>query len=114
MGKTPCRLRENEYKKRIIKLLEQGADEYDYLRGVDFSAESMSAVIEQVGRLLGYLLKEKRGLEEKYMKLLELHNNLVETGGKDSERYSAEYIYKLADENELLRKELNALRSAKL
>ncbi len=100
--------------RRLIEILQQGAQEYDYLRGQTFGSETPESLADQVARLVEYLLHEKRISDEKYIKLLELHNNLVEESGKDSVRYSAEHIYRLADENDALRKELVSLRAEKL
>ena len=99
---------------KMLEILEQGAAEYDYLKELVLGNESMEYILEQVGRLFEYLIKEKKNSEQKYERLLELHNNLIDANNAAEERYSAEYIYKLADENDYLRKELNRLLANKI
>ncbi len=107
------REREGRAKLKLRGILEQGAQEYDYLRTLVFDNETVDYMLEHAGTLFDYLIKEKRASEQKYEKLLELHNNLIESNTASEERYSAEYIYKLADENEYLKNELNRVLANK-
>ncbi len=103
------REREERIKRKMQEMLEQGAAEYNYLRGLVFDNETADYMLEQLGRLFDHLIKEKQAAEQKYDKLLELHNNLIDSAATHEERYSAEYIYKLADENEYLKAELSRI-----
>ena len=76
--------------------------------------EKVPSLLGHVERLFEYLVTEKRIAEGKYSKLLELHNKLIECSRGSGEHYSAEYIYKLADDNEHLSLQLSQLRAAKL
>jgi hypothetical protein len=91
-----------------------GAQEYDYLANLRLEYENVSSLLGHVDRLFDYLITEKRGAEKKYAKLLDLHNKLIESTRGSGEHYSAEYIYKLADDNEHLTLQLSQLRAAKL
>ena len=98
------------WRKSMYTILELGAKEYDYLRGMKFQMQSSEELFDQTNRLVEYLISEKRTLEEKYVKLLELHNHLIEKDGS----YSVEYIYKIKDENEAIKKDLELIYSKKL
>jgi len=98
----------------MLNILENGSREYDYLKSINLEGANVENLLDQVNELFGYILTEKKSLEQKYDKLLELHNNLIEMNTAREEKYSAEYIYKLADENEILRNELNRVLSQKL
>ena len=65
-------------RKRLYSILEFGAKEYDYLKGTEFKMHNSEELFDQINRLVEYLVSEKRALEEKYVKLLELHNNLLD------------------------------------
>ena len=99
-----------KWKKELCKLLVEGSKEYDYLKDVEFQKSTCEELFEQTLKLIAYLIGEKKTLGEKYSKLLELHNNLVEANGN----YSAEYIYKMIDENESMKKDLEMMCSKKL
>ena len=71
----------------------------------------MENTTDQINELFEYLITDKKALEQKYEKLLDLHNNLIENNSVREEKYSAQYIYKLADENEFLRSELGRVLS---
>jgi len=97
-------------KNLLIEILENGKNEYDYLKNMHSENMTNLELAEETNRLLGYSLKEKKDLEQKYEKLLELHNTLVSKNGK----YSEDYLYKIVDENEILKKEIDELRLKKL
>eukprot|EP00826_Nyctotherus_ovalis_P019812 TRINITY_DN16159_c0_g1_i2.p1 TRINITY_DN16159_c0_g1~~TRINITY_DN16159_c0_g1_i2.p1 ORF type:complete len:255 (+),score=77.96 TRINITY_DN16159_c0_g1_i2:162-926(+) len=98
------------WRKSMYSILELGAKEYDYLRGMKFQIHSNEELFDQTSRLVEYLVSEKKALGEKYVKLLELHNHLIEKDGS----YSVEYIYKIKDENEAMKKDLELIYSKKL
>ena len=97
-------------RKDMYMILEAGAHEYDYLKGIQFKNDTTEELFEQTSRLVGYLINEKKQTEMKYKKLLELHNNLI---GKSGD-YSLEYIYKVKDENISLKKDLELICSKKM
>eukprot|EP00826_Nyctotherus_ovalis_P001321 TRINITY_DN10195_c0_g1_i1.p1 TRINITY_DN10195_c0_g1~~TRINITY_DN10195_c0_g1_i1.p1 ORF type:complete len:149 (-),score=27.68 TRINITY_DN10195_c0_g1_i1:187-633(-) len=98
------------WRKGMCGILEIGIKEYDYLKHTDITKCSSDELFEQTNRFVEYLIVEKRRMEEKYAKLLELHNNLIDSSGK----FSLEGIYKIKDENERLRKDLELVCSKKL
>ena len=97
-------------RRKLMDLLQEGAQEYDYLKNIDYTKESTNFLLDETGRLIEYLLQEKRSSEKKYTKLLELHDKLVEINSKSQEKYNVEYIYGIADENDKLKEELQKLR----
>eukprot|EP00826_Nyctotherus_ovalis_P019133 TRINITY_DN15847_c0_g1_i2.p1 TRINITY_DN15847_c0_g1~~TRINITY_DN15847_c0_g1_i2.p1 ORF type:complete len:290 (-),score=81.14 TRINITY_DN15847_c0_g1_i2:365-1234(-) len=104
------RLKFNKWKKKMHDIIKLGAEEYDYLKKIEYQKYTNEDLCEQITRLVEYLVEEKKVIEEKYTKLLELHSSLVEENGN----YSAEYIYRVIDENDTMKRDLELMCSKKL
>lgn len=102
--------KEEESKNKMINILKLGEVVYDYLRNEKLNDFRLSDLEDHVERLVEYLIKDKQYLDEKYKKLLDLHNNLIEENQSENVYNTPEYIYKITDENELLKEELRKLR----
>ena len=98
---------------KLISLLDQGALEYDYLKGSSHVEKDLIQLCDQVSTLLDYAIKEKKSVDQKYVKLLELHNKLGDDL-KENDKYEPDSVYKLADENEQLKNEINKLLKNKM
>ncbi len=99
-----------------MKALLLGAAEYDYLKNVEIKREGVESLLEELCRLVEYLVAEKRAAESKYEKLEQLHSGLIEATvrGSNGKKPSDSEAHRLADENEKLRVDLNILRADKL
>ena len=93
-------------RQRLINILEQASKSYDYLKTYTGDTNSTDELSEQVQQLFWHILEREKMLQQKYDKLLRLHNNLIESNSGLDSKYNAEYIYRLADENEYLKSEL--------
>ena len=106
--------KEEASRSKLISILKIGELAYDYLKSENWTNLGISDLEDHVERLVDYLVKDKQYLDEKYKKLLDLHNNLIESNEESSAYNTPEYIYKITDENDLLKEELRKLREENL
>jgi len=106
--------KEEASKSKLITILKIGELTYDYLKSENYTNLGISDLEDHVERLVDYLVKDKQYLDEKYKKLLDLHNNLIESNQEADAYNTPEYIYKITDENDLLKEELKKLREENL
>jgi len=90
-------------KKCMQKLIELGSAR-------EMHSDSSEKLFKELKNMIVNLVNEKNIVERKYVKILELHNNLIKENGK----YTIEYIYKIMDENEEMKKKLRVLSDKKM
>eukprot|EP00826_Nyctotherus_ovalis_P052335 TRINITY_DN6618_c0_g1_i6.p2 TRINITY_DN6618_c0_g1~~TRINITY_DN6618_c0_g1_i6.p2 ORF type:complete len:278 (-),score=81.74 TRINITY_DN6618_c0_g1_i6:1631-2401(-) len=106
----------SNFKKCMQKLLEVvhhqlgSSIEKSLSREKKLHSDSSEVLFREVKALMTELINERNMVQRKYAMILELHNNLLKENGK----YSIEYIYKIMDENETMKKKLKALYDKKL
>lgn len=79
-----------------------------------FRTKEIVDLCEQIGVLVDELSKKKKTAEEKYGKLLEVQNDLIEINSKKSRKEMTEFKSRVADENEYLKNELVKVRNTRL
>ena len=105
---------ESYVKERLLSIiLSKDAEEYIGFKAPLSEEADIGELLENVEKYVGYLVKEKTCTEEKYQKLFNIHNRMIEINSRKSGIDNTEGKYKLADANIHLNSELNKLKEAK-
>jgi len=96
----------NDYniKQRLLNIIEYANKEHINLK--TNHENTMESISKQIQEIFWYIVEESKEIKQKYKKLLKLHNHFIQNSTTIDDNYNAEYIYKLVDENDFLRKEL--------
>jgi len=93
-------------KERLCEILSLGVKEYVYLLENSFNKNTYEDLLEQVHRLVGYLLVEKKALVDKCEKLTEIGTHLL--------KIKEQNVMKIADENKVMKEDLKLICAKKL
>lgn len=94
----------------IREILTLAAKEYAHLQTASLAANSCEELLEQVHRLVGYLVIEKKALVDKCEKLAEVNGGLL----KVKEQWSAGHVLRLDEENRTMKKDLELICAKKV
>jgi len=93
----------------LNEMLNAGKSQLDSIKSINLDVLSMKEKIGCLNKLFKVLLEEKNSATEKYEKLLELHNQLIELNSKNEEVFNPSRIQELVDENSRLKNQLDAV-----
>ena len=96
----------------INEILNEGKNHLDSIKALRVELLSTKEKFGCLNNLFKILSEGKASAEEKYNKLLDLHNQLIELNSKSEEVFNPNRVSELSDENAGLRKQLNALHKS--
>jgi hypothetical protein len=95
----------------ISDILKKGSKHLDYLKSVEVDRLDMRERANYTQKLFNHLVETKEEVEEKYNKLLETHNGLVEVNRQKEEMYTPNKVMEVAENNAKLKDELKNVQS---
>ena len=94
----------------FCQILKRGSRHLDFLRRIDIESLTMKEKANYLEKLFTVLTDGKSKEENKYNKLLDLHNGLIEVNSKNEKLYSPQKMLELEDGNSKLRQEIRVIQ----